>query len=101
VSCAASISIAMARIARPVLLLPSHRCISAVMASATISVQSFVQATVTGPMEKFDPRYDVVMPLVSPWNTSNATLTIKSESPKVSKNVVSSGARTTKLITKR
>ena len=57
-------SIAIARIARPVLLARQPELHAApVIASATTSVQSFAQATVTGPSEKFEPLYGVVMPL--------------------------------------
>ena len=56
----------------------------------------------TEPNEKFAPLYEVVMPLsVAVEDQQDATLTINSESPKVSRNVVSIGARTTKLMTTR
>src|SRR5579875_2616937 len=91
-SCAAPTSIDVARIARPIFECVSHQCISAVIASAHAS---FAHGTVTGPIEKFAPAYDGVTARASPVQTTSARLTSKSERPKVKRNVVRTGARTT------
>ena len=54
-SCAAPTSIAVARIARPVFDRTSQSCMTPVMASAAISVNSFAHGTVTVPSVKLAP----------------------------------------------
>ncbi len=88
-------SIAIARIARPSFERTSHKCITPPMASATTSVNSRVHGTVTPSRVKFAPVYAGVTARVSLCQISSATLTIKSDSPKVSRNVAKIGARTT------
>ncbi len=48
-------SIDVARIARPIFVRVSQSCKTPVIASATTSVHSFTQGTVTAPSAKFAP----------------------------------------------